>query len=81
MKATIAFALFFLMIAPKSRAMLMGWFGDAGNWVVAWAPLSYILVAFVIAAPLAAAILMIKWPKPVEPENPLSRYKHEDVLD
>jgi len=81
MKATAAFTIFFLLIAPKSRALITGWMGDAGNWVVNWAPLSYLVVMLVIMAPLVAAILMIKWPKPVEPENPLARYKHEDVLE
>jgi hypothetical protein len=81
MKATAAFLIFFLMITPKSRALLTGWMGDAGNWITAWAPLSYIVVALVIAAPIAAILLMVKWPKPVEPENPLARYKHEDVVD
>jgi hypothetical protein len=81
MKATAAFLIFFLLIAPKSRALLTGWMTDAGNWVVAWAPLSYIIVALVIAAPIAAMLLMVKWPKPVEPENPLARYKHEDVVE
>ena len=81
MKATFAFLVFFLMIAPKSRALLAGWMGDAGAWVTAWAPFSYLIVAMVIAAPIAAMILMIKWPKPLEPENPLAKYKHEDVLE
>jgi len=81
MKATAAFLIFFLLIAPKSRALLTGWMGDAGNWVVNWAPLSYLVVLLVIMAPIAAALLMIKWPKPAEPENPLSRYKHEDVME
>jgi hypothetical protein len=81
MKATFAFLVVFLLIAPKSRALLSGWMGDAGNWLTAWAPLSYILVALVIAAPIAALVLMVKWPKPLEPENPLARYKAEDVVD
>lgn len=81
MKATAAFVIFFLMIAPKTRALLTGWMSQAGDWVVHWAPLSYLVIALILAAPLAAAMLMIKWPKTVEPENPLSRYKQEDVLD
>jgi hypothetical protein len=81
MKATAAFLVAFLMIAPKTRALLSGWMGDAGNWVIAWAPFSYIIVACVIVAPVAALLLMMKWPKPVEPENPLARYKHEDVVE
>jgi hypothetical protein len=81
MKATAAFLIAFLMIAPKSRALIEKWMGSAGEWVTAWAPLSYLIVGLVIAAPVMALLLMIKWPKPVEPENPLARYKHEDVVE
>jgi hypothetical protein len=81
MKATGAFVIVFLLITPQSRALIQTWMGGAGNWVTAWAPLSYLIVGFVIAAPVAALLLMMKWPKPVEPENPLARYKHEDVVE
>jgi len=82
MKGTIAFILFFLLIAPKSRALLAAWAGDAGKWVIAWAPFSFIIIAIVVAASIAAAVLMVKWPKIEEPENPLARYKGaEDVVD
>jgi hypothetical protein len=81
MKATAAFLIFFLLITPKCRALLAGWMGDAGNWIVAWAPISYLIVALVAMAAIAALLLMVKWPKPVEPENPLARYKSEDVVE
>ena len=81
MKATFAFLVFFLLIAPKTRTILTGWMSDAGQWTVNWAPISYLIIALVAAAPIAAAVLMVKWPKPEEPENPLSRYKNEDVLE
>lgn len=82
MKGTIAFIVFFLLIAPKSRAMLAAWVEDAGKWVIVWAPLSFIVIAIVLAASIAAAVLMVKWPKVEEPENPLARYKAaEDVLE
>ena len=81
MKGTVAFTILILLIAPKTRAMFTGWVGDAQNWTVAWAPFSYLIIAFLIMAPLAALVLMVKWPKPVEPENPLAKYKHEDVCE
>ena len=37
MKATFIFLIFFVLIAPQSRALLSGWMGDAENWMVAWA--------------------------------------------
>ncbi len=54
---------------------------DAENWTVAWAPLSYIIIAFLLMAPIASLLIMTRWPKPVEPENPLAKYKHEDVCE
>ncbi len=81
MKATAAFLIFFLLIAPKSRALLAGWMGDAQVWTVAWAPFSYLIIAFLVVAPIASLFLMAHWPKPVEPENPLAKYKHEDVCE
>jgi len=81
MKSTVAFVVFFLLIAPKSRAMLAGWMGDAGTWLVAWAPFSYFILAFVLVAPIASWLLMTRWPKQAEPENPLAKYKREDVWE
>jgi hypothetical protein len=81
MKATALFVIFFLMIAPKSRALIELWTADAGKWFVAWAPFSFIILALAIAAPIAALMLMVKWPKVQEPENPLAKYKNDEVLE
>jgi hypothetical protein len=81
MKGTVAFTVLILLIAPKTRALLTGWMDNAQNWVVAWAPLSYLLIALLILAPVAAFLVMTSWPKPVEPENPMAKYKHEDVME
>ena len=77
MKATFATLIMFLLIAPKSRTILAGWMGDAGTWMAAWSPLSYLIVLLVVAAPIAAAVLMLKWPKAPDPENPMARFKDE----
>lgn len=81
MKATIAFGLFFVFIMPKSRALVGTWLADAGTWMVAWAPLSYLVIGLAVVAPLAAALLMVKWPTVPEPENPLARYKYDDAVE
>jgi hypothetical protein len=81
MKATVAFIVMFLLIGEKSRALLTLWVTDAGKWMVAWAPFSFIILALVIAAPIASLMLMVKWPKVPEPENPLAKYKNDEVLE
>lgn len=81
MKATAAFAVFFILINPKAKALLGTWMGDAGNWIGAWAPFSYLVIALAIMAPVAAFLLMLKWPTVQEPENPLARYKYDDVVE
>ena len=79
---TLLFALFFLLLAPASRAMLGCILAGAGDWIDKWAPYSYVLLAVVVIVPIIAAVVVIKWPAPPEPENPLARYKAaEDVLE
>ncbi|HLK49381.1 MAG TPA: hypothetical protein VKT49_14670 [Bryobacteraceae bacterium] len=47
-----------------------------------WAPYSYIVLASVVLIPTLAALVLIKWPQPPEPENPMARYKAaQDVLE
>lgn len=76
------FALFFVLIAPKSRAWLGGVMDGAGDWIEKWAPYSYLVLALVVIVPTVAALLLIKWPQAPEPENPLARYKDAaDVLE
>ena len=79
---TIVFAVFFLLIAPKSRAMLGGVLDGAGDWVTKWAPVSYFLIAVGVLVPALAALVVVKWPQAPEPENPLARYKSaQDVIE
>lgn len=79
---TVLFALFFILLAPASRAMIAGVFAGAGHWILKWAPYSYLVLAIVIMVPAVAALTVIKWPQPPEPENPLARYKRaDDVLE
>ena len=79
---TILFALFFLLLAPKSREAIGAVLVSAGDWMAKWAPYSYIVLAIIIIVPSIAALTLIKWPQPPEPENPLARYKNaQDVLE
>lgn len=81
MLGPILFLVFFLMIAPASRTMILGWLSDAGKWTFAWAPFSYILILLLIVAPFVSYYLMLRWPKPPEPDNPLARFKRGEDID
>ena len=77
MKGAIVFAVAMLMIGPTTRALLSGRLGAFGDWLGAWAPFSYLIVALVLAAPIYAIQMMLSWPKHVEPENPMAKYVRE----
>ena len=81
MMGAILFLILFILIAPKTREMLLGMLGDSGDWIVRWAPFSYFVVGFVLIAGCFSLYLMTHWPKQPEPENPLARYKHDDLAD
>ena len=79
---TLLFALFFILLSSKSREFLGNVFAGAGDFIDKWAPFSYIVLAIIVLVPVIAAITLIKWPQPPEPENPMARYKGaEDVLE
>jgi len=78
MKGAICFAVMFLLIGPTTRSMLSGRLGAFGEWIGAWSPFSYIILAVVFAAPIAAIQLMLRWPKHVEPENEMKKYLREN---
>lgn len=75
------FVVIFAMLMPASRKLLDTSFTGAGDWIVKYAPFSYMVLAVILIVPLVAAIVVMKAPGPPEPENPLARYKAEDVLD
>ena len=79
---TVLFALFFLFLSSKSREFIGGAFNAAGDFMGKWAPYSYIVLAIIVLVPTVAALVLIKWPEPPEPENPLARYKAaSDVIE
>lgn len=77
MKGAVIFAIMMLMIGPTTRHLLTGHLGAFGEWLGAWSPISYVIVAVVAAAPIAAMHMMFTWPKHVEPENPMAKYRRE----
>ncbi len=74
------FALFFLLIAPGSRAFMLASVTGASAWLWSWSPLSFILLAIVIAAPFVSIHMVRSAPLHVEPENPMAKYR-KDPLD
>ncbi|MGP8246133.1 MAG: hypothetical protein ACLQVN_16635 [Bryobacteraceae bacterium] len=79
MLGAIVFLIIFVLIMPGIRQPLFQRLGGAGDWIGKWAPFSYIVLALFLAATIAALVLMIKWPAAPEPEDPLAKYKKQDI--
>jgi len=80
----ILFGLIFLVISAKSSGAMGVRMNQTLAWLHAWAPFSYLLVLIVLAAPIVSFKIMRSWPKYVEPEDPMARYRHgadNDVLE
>ena len=78
----ILFGLIFLAITATSTGSLGARMGQMATWVHAWAPFSYILLLILLAAPVVSFKIMHSWPKHVEPEDPMARYRHgNDVIE
>ncbi|PWU00720.1 MAG: hypothetical protein C5B51_24700 [Terriglobia bacterium] len=77
----VLFVLIFVMIGSSSRELMTNVFAGAGDTIAKYAPLSYIILLVIVIVPIVAAIVVMKWPEPPEPENPLARFKHEDVME
>jgi len=76
-----AFVLVFILIAPSSRAFIAASLGSVGVWLYSWAPLSFVLLTILLAAPIISVYLVKTWPVQHEPENPMAKYRREDVDD
>ena len=77
----VLFVLVFALITPQSQAFLHDSTTSLGAWIAAWAPLSYLLLLILLAAPFAGVHLIRSWPKRVEPENPMAKHRKELPLD
>ena len=76
MKGAVIFAIMMLMIGPTTRHLLTGHLGAFGEWLGSAVVL--IFVARAAVRRLIAAMQMTStWPKHVEPEDPLARYRRE----
>jgi len=79
MLGPILFAIFFLLISSKGRAVTFGCAAGIAQWIEANRPFSYLVLLIMAVSALLAIFLMIKWPATPEPENPLAQYKHESL--
>jgi cell division protein FtsW (lipid II flippase) len=77
----ILFVLVFVMIAPQSRAFLLGTATSAGVFLTAWAPFSYVLVVILVAVPVVVMYMVQTAPQRVDPENPMAKYRKETPID
>lgn len=73
--ASMLFALVFVLIAPPCRRFL----AEHIDQINSWAPYSYILLLLVLIAPMAAMIMINRIPKIVEPEDPMAKYRREEL--
>ena len=71
----------FILIAPQSRAYLGSHLTVVGEWIHAWAPLSYLLLMLLPAAGFASAYMVKTAPPIEEPENPMAKYRNEIPFD
>jgi hypothetical protein len=75
------FVLIFMALTPASRKVMESSITGAGDWVVKYAPLSYLVLVIIVVVPVVAAIIVMRPTEPPEPEDPLARYKAEDVME
>lgn len=75
------FVVIFTILTPSSRKMLDTSLTGAGDWIVKYAPVSYLVLVVILIVPVIAATVVMRPPAPPEPENPLARYKAEDVME
>jgi hypothetical protein len=77
----LLFVLMFVMIGSGSRTMVENILTGAADWIARYAPVSYFILVGILVLPIVAAVILWKWPQPPEPENPLARFKHQDVTE
>jgi hypothetical protein len=75
------FVVAFVLMAPGPRAFLLTSMVALTAWLNSWAPYSFVILGFVVAAPMASLVLIKTWPSRVEPENPMAKYRRSSMDD
>jgi hypothetical protein len=73
------FIIAFVLMAPGPRAALVAAGAGLTAFLNSWAPYSFVVLGFVVVAPLASVVLLKTWPAHKEPENPMAKYRRHTV--
>ncbi len=78
----ILFGLMFVVMTAQSNGTLQQRMDHTFAWIHGWAPFSYLIILLVLVSPLIMLKVMNSWPKRVEPENPMKKYREaNDVVE
>jgi hypothetical protein len=72
----------FMVMTAQSNGTLQQRMDSTFAWIHGWAPFSYIIILLIMLAPVVSLKIMNSWPKHVEPENPMKKYRSgADVVE
>lgn len=79
----VAFLIFFAFLSDTVRDKIFDFVGGASHWIDVNQPFSSLALMVVAAAALLALLLVVRWPKTPEADNPLLQYRrdHPDMMD
>ena len=80
-KGAALFALVFVGIAPQSREFLTKFFTQTSDQISASAPMSYVAIGLLVAAPLLSVIIVKSWPQRQDPQSPMAKYRRQLPFD
>ena len=73
----ILFGLLFMVMTAQSTGSLQARIAQTFAWIHGWAPFSYLIILIVILSPFVSIKIMHSWPKRVEPEDAMAKYRRE----
>jgi hypothetical protein len=73
----ILFGLIFVAMNAMATGSLQARLEQTMAWIHGWAPFSYIIILLILLSPLLMLKIMNSWPKRVEPEDPMAKYRRE----
>jgi len=71
------FGLMFVVMTAVGNGSLPARVAHTAAWIHGWAPLSYVLILILLVSPVISMQIVMKWPKYVEPEDPMAKYRRE----